>query len=115
MSNVPKFEHNGCVAVLVSPDYGAGWSSWALPEEREYMLFDPDIVEILTDEKSRRTAADRVEDIALVVKIKGYQSYSGGLDQLQVVWIPVGTRFRIIERDGDEKVEMEGSVVWDIA
>ena len=35
---------DGRVAVLVSPGFGAGWSTWADRELRERLLFDPEVV-----------------------------------------------------------------------
>ena len=35
---------DGRVAVLVSPGFGAGWSTWADRELRKRLLFDPEVV-----------------------------------------------------------------------
>ena len=39
---------DGRVAVLVSPGFGAGWSTWADRELRERLLFDPEVVAWVT-------------------------------------------------------------------
>ena len=113
-NNIPKFEHNGYIAVLTSPQYGAGWSTWSDPEEREFMMFDPDIVELILNNQ-HLSVFERIKEISLIVSVKGYNSYSGGLDQLVVNWVPKGTKFRIVEDDGNEKIELESNIVWDVA
>ena len=39
-----KIEQDGKVAVLYSPGYGAGWSSWASDDQREALCMDARIV-----------------------------------------------------------------------
>jgi hypothetical protein len=41
--------------------------------------------------------------------------YFGGAEDLQIMWLPVGTRFRITEYDGYEDVEVPEEVNWMIA
>lgn len=112
---VKKLERDGLVAVLVSPDYGAGWSSWANPEEREAMLFDPDIVQAVLDHEASGNKTLMVRQIEQIVEIKRYQSYTGGLEQLRVVWIPKGVHFRVTEYDGSEGIELASQIIWDVA
>ena len=47
-----KYIRDGEVAVLYSPGYGAGWSTWAEGSEREQLLYDPDIVQLVLDRNS---------------------------------------------------------------
>jgi hypothetical protein len=41
--------------------------------------------------------------------------YSGGLDSLQIEWVPEGTVFRIHEYDGNESIEIKEELDWQIA
>lgn len=92
MSKYKKLVRDGEVAVLYSPGYGAGWFSW---NSDEGMLFDSEIVEAILD-NNRYLAAQIAE--------AKYDAYAGGVDQLQVAWLPEGTLFRIEEYDGSEHI-----------
>jgi hypothetical protein len=94
--NMEKVIREGKVAVLYSPGYGAGWYSWIhLPE----VVFDPEIVALVE-------AGKRHEVHALVENKYGNKPYTGGADQLEIKWLPVGTRFEIGEYDGSESVRI---------
>ena len=109
-----RYERDGYVAVLVSPGFGAGWSSWADESERELMLFDPHIVDIVL-EYHGRDKQEMAEKIQLIVTLKRYESYTGGLDQLEVAWVKKGERFRITEYDGHETLETVDNIGWTVA
>ena len=96
----------GEVAVLVSPGFGAGWSSWnyQYPE----MLFDPKIVAMVETEQSD-------EAILAYCQEKYPEGYFGGVDDLEIVWLPVGTCFRIQEYDGSESLEIREDIHWQVA
>ena len=101
-----KVIRNGMVAVLVSPGYGAGW--YTCNTDFPECLYDPEIVKIVLGEAEG--------DIGEIVKNKfGDDFYSGGFDQLTVVWVPVGSRFRIAEYDGSESLILEENDDWKIA
>lgn len=96
-----KVERDGRVAVLYSPGFGAGWSTWAHTAERsdtEWLLFAPELVEAVL-------AGDR-EKAGKLAKEKLPRMYLGGLDNLSVEWVPKGKAFRIDEYDGAESVEI---------
>lgn len=87
---------NGQVAVLVSKDFGAGWSTWnnQYPE----IVFDPFIVnQLLKDPKD-------LEKIQAYVSIKYPDAYTGGIDTVDIEWVPEGELFRVEEYDGRERV-----------
>ena len=109
-----RYEKDGYVAVLVSPGFGAGWSSWASESERELMLFDPHIVDIVLQYQGR-DKREMAEKINMIVALKRYESYTGGLDQLEVGWVRKGERFRITEYDGHETLETVDNIDWTIA
>ena len=47
---VKKLIRDGKVGVIISPDFGAGWSTWNDDEDREAMLFDSELI-IMMEEK----------------------------------------------------------------
>lgn len=87
--------------VLISPGYGAGWSTWNDPR----MAFDERLVRAFECGISE-------EDMKDLCMECGYGSdmyceappYMGGFDDLKVVEIPSGTWFRIAEYDGNEYI-----------
>ena len=106
-----KVIRDGKVAVLVSPGFGAGWSTWAYSGEednRDFMLFDPTLVAMVE-------RGDSVEAIESYVTGLYPHTYCGGADDLTIFWLPEGTAFRIHEYDGSESVEIRDEMDWKIA
>jgi hypothetical protein len=99
---VNKLVRDGLVAVLVSPGHGAGWSTWNT--EHEEILFDPAIVEFVEHNKW--------EELEVYVKLKYPDIFIGGMQDLQVEWLPEGTEFIIEEYDGSEKLQVKDDIVW---
>lgn len=94
-----KVIRDGKVAVLVSPGFGAGWSTWN-SEHRDFLLFDRQLVELAERQ------ADTAEVDASMGKLFGEDEvYCGGWDQIVVRWLPEGTHFTISEYDGSESLE----------
>jgi len=85
------------VAALVSPGFGAGWSSWNT--ERPEMLFDPGIVELVEQQKW--------QELETYARLKYPDAYLGGMQDLQVWWLHEGTEFIITEYDGNETLEIK--------
>ena len=106
---IEKLIRDGKVAVLYSPGYGAGWSTWCHEDEttRLSMLFDPQIADIRA-----RGDADWQEKAQAIVLVKYPEAYIGGLADLEVRWLPVGTQFRVLEYDGHESIEIESEIAW---
>lgn len=102
-----KLIRDGKVAVLYSPEYGAGWYTWS-SESNPECLFDSDIVELVLAGAS----AKAIEDAA---RAKWPDFYAGGVRNLTVAWVPVGTSFRVNEYDGYETIEIMGEVDWVVA
>ena len=98
---VNKLIRNGRVAVLVSYGFGAGWYSW---HHDKRLLFEPKIVEML------EKGADHHEIKAYCEKTYGDEIYYGGLDDLSIVWVPEGMKFRIEEYDGAESLKIEDEI-----
>jgi hypothetical protein len=106
-----KVIENGHVAVLISPGFGSGWSTWN--EDRQRMLFDPTVVEYVRTEgksMSRDDIIKYLEDTYMGIYL------GSGFDNLIVDWIPQGTRFKIIEYDGSESIQVEDEIeTWYVA
>ena len=99
---------DGQVAVLYSPSWGAGWSTWEQdPDVRMAMLFDPHIADIRD-----QGAPDWQERAEAIARIKYPDAYLGGLHDLRVKWLRSGTQFRIDEHDGNELVVINGEQEW---
>lgn len=95
-----KVIRDGQVAILVSPGYGAGWSTWA--DNAEVAVFDPEVVEWV--ESGKPEDVFREKEDAWEERI----GYLGGADQLGIQWVPVGSRFYIEEYDGSETLHVIG-------
>lgn len=97
-----KVIRDGQVAVLYSPGHGAGWFTWntSCPE----ILFDPAMVELVE--------AEQWDKLRAYVTLKYPDIYAGGLRDLRIRWIPVGTQFQVNEYDGSETIETRDSVDW---
>lgn len=97
-STVEKVVRNGKVAVLYSPGYGAGWSSWACDEkDREEMVFDAALVGLI----ETKVEYDKVQAYC---EQRWPDVYCGGLSTLKIQWVPQGEQFDIHEYDGSESV-----------
>lgn len=98
-----KMIRDGKVAILYSPNWGAGWSTWntQYPE----ILFDLgiiDLIELYSD----------VDVIETYCTLKYPGIYLGGLEDLTIAWIPVGTEFIIGEEDGNESIIIKDEMNW---
>ena len=91
---VEKVIRDGLVAVVYSPEYGAGWST----ENHNASPFDPLVVAWI--EAGREHPAPYADPM--------YGIYNGGLHRAVIEWLPVGTRFRIDVYDGAEAIEIIG-------
>ena len=95
---------DGRVAVLYSPGWGSGWYSCHQIEE---LVFDPSIVAWLE--------AQELDKIRSYVTLRYPGKYFGGLDNLTIKWVPVGSAFRIDEYDGNESIFLKEDNDWLIA
>jgi len=93
---IEKFIKDGQVAVLVSPGFGAGWSTWNYDSEQiEFMLFDANCVKAVLagqPEKAAQIVQNQFDEHVCVL----------GAEDLTVEFIEQGQRFRINEYDGSE-------------
>ena len=102
MSTVPKVVRDGKVAVVVSPGFGAGWSTWVSSDMAERALFSPEVVAWVEGGKAG--------DIQLPDDLAG--AYDGGLQDAVIQWIDAGTAFYVEDYDGHETLRMFGFDGW---
>ncbi len=100
-----KLIRDGKVAVLVSPGFGAGWSTW-IGKDAEFATFDKGLVELV----ERKASSDEAEAYLEFRGIK--DAYMGGWSDVEVDWLPVGTSFYIHEYDGSESIKYRESDGW---
>jgi hypothetical protein len=93
---------NGKVAVLYSPSYGSGWYTWN--QEFPELIFSPAIVRLVEQEK--------FDELQTYMELKYPEVFKGGMMDLEIEWIPVGTEFRIHEYDGAESIELKEELNW---
>ena len=89
--------------VLISPGFGAGWSTWnyGIPE----LLFDPVIVGMVED----GTNAETIEAYCIA---KYSDGYFGGCADLEVVLVKTGSEFIVHEYDGSETLQLKDEMKW---
>ena len=110
-----KYIVNGVVAVLYSPNFGAGWSTWNKGREwngqdlGEVLLYAPAIVEMVLAGIEGSVIDGYCE------KFYDGHGYFGGANDLQVEWMPVGTEFVVNEYDGSESIQYKETSVWSVA
>ena len=84
--------------VLISPGYGAGFSTWE-PVYNKMIATDKTLIEAFEKGISK-------EDFSELLESLGYMGvYLGGFEQLKVVTVPDNTYFQIREYDGAEYIE----------
>ena len=101
------FNENGDVGVLVSGGYGAGWSTWDNSENREQLLFEPTVIQMMIDDADPLDVEEYCES--------KYEGYFGGVDGLHIVWLNPGTEFYIEEFDGAEGLIQKERHNWTTA
>ena len=112
-----KVIKDGKVAVLYSPNYGAGWSTANRKSltDTGILLFDPVIVVLVEKyENGEISHSDMCDKIIYYCDNKyGYGVvYYGGVCDLSIAWIPVGKEFMIKECYGHESIEYKEYVKW---
>jgi hypothetical protein len=98
-----KVIRDGKVAVLYSPGFGAGWSTWD-SDYGEELIFDPMMVKYVEE--------DNYDALYAYAAMRYPSAYTGGLGDLTIAWLPEGTLFRIEEYDGSESIETLGDTDW---
>lgn len=94
-----KVIRDGKVAILYSPEFGAGWSTWN--RRHEELVFHPKIVDMVLGGRQYEI------DECWVVKNLGKEYtdvFCGGVGCLTIKWLPIGAKFLITEYDGAESI-----------
>jgi len=100
--SVPRYIKGDKVAVLISPGYGAGWSTWASDNQAETMLFHPTIAKWVEDGKPG--GEFKIREILGLLFEEDDMPYVGGWDGLQIEWLDEGMAFDVTEYDGSERL-----------
>jgi hypothetical protein len=93
---------NGQVAVVYSPGYGSGWSTWNT--DVPAMIFDPGLVDLVLEGNK--------EKILAYVMLRWSDANILGVDDLEVEWVPEGVDFIINEYDGAETIVLKDRMKW---
>lgn len=93
-----KIVRDGKVAVAVSYGYGAGWSTW-----NDVNPMDARFNQLFLDNKHAKASA-LCEELKL--------GYAGGGRDVEIEWVPVGTKFVISEYDGSESLDTIDEFKW---
>ena len=96
--------------VLISRGFGAGWSSWNDPR----MAFDERLIRAFECGISEEDMKELCVECGYV-DVNGDPPYMGGFKQLEVVDIPSGELFQIMEYDGSEYIEYFDESDWYLA
>lgn len=96
-----KVIRDGKVAVLISYGFGAGFYTWGAPIEA---IFDPKLVELIESED--------FDGANEYVKNTYSGVYTGGVEDLVVVWVDEGEEFIIEEYDGNESIQFKNEPQW---
>jgi hypothetical protein len=56
-----------------------------------------------------------MDEAKTYVTMRFPEAYDGGVEDLVVQWVPVGTAFRIHEYDGSESIEIKEEINWVVA
>jgi len=103
---VAKLKRDGFVAVVLTNDYGRGFSSSLAKAMRMQAMFDPVIVASL----------DNMEDGLGLDGLTDYlwdtYRWDGNIDDLDVVWVREGRQFVLDEYDGAEGLLFRDEQEW---
>ena len=97
-----KVIKNGQVGVLISPGYGAGWSTWNHDVDPKVMMMDARII--------KAWQAGLLKELG-IIDDDDYV-YGGGVSSLTLHWVPIGQEFRVVENDGFEYVQEKEEIDW---
>lgn len=94
------YNEKGQVAIVYSPGFGAGWSTWNAADPTD-------------DRFAKLILAGNIKEAKALAESEGL--FAGGLEDCNVVWLDAGTKYRITEYDGSESVELADSIDWEVA
>ena len=115
-----KVIKNGLVAVIYSPGFGAGWYTWNQCrinfEYAAVLLFDPILVDLVIQKQANEYDGDACNAIKKQIVARAEElcpeGYYGGVDNLVIEWIPIGSQFIVNEYDGSESIQHQENDYW---
>ena len=96
-----RYVRDGKIAVLYSPGYGSGWSSWNDDEYKDDLMHHPEFVKKVLENKQSELTEEFCQN---VLGTTHYICTAGACD-LEVEWMPMGSKYIIEEFDGSESIE----------
>lgn len=121
MANVDLYWDNAHThyAVLVSPGFGSGWSTW----NDSKLAYDARAVQFWLDHKDDEQWMSDVDsfykespahqEATQFFRSIGYDYvYFGGFANIELKWVPAGTPWRIKEYDGAESLVFQDKEIW---
>ena len=97
MEKVERYiNEDGKVGVLISPGYGAGWSTWN--DNKEFCLFDKRLVELAIAGVCEEEVEEQIESMDI-----GHVCCSGWEDVV-IHWVEPNEMFVVDEYDGSESL-----------
>lgn len=97
-----KLIRDNKVGVLISSGYGAGFSTWGAPIE---CIFDPDLILLIESSKFKKA-------IEYLNSKWPSNNFNLSVGDLEVVWVPLGSKFFIMEYDGLESIVFYEDIKW---
>ena len=94
--------------VLISPGFGAGWSTW----NELGMATDVRIIDAFEHGVSEDEMKQLCVDLGYTGGFEGTTPFMGGFDELEIVEVPAGKLFQIREYDGSEYIEVFDDSDW---
>ena len=88
---------DGEIGVIVSPGFGAGWSTWGGSCDAGFLLMDKTLVEMCL----RSAPKSQVEEY---LTKKGIDTYIGGWEDCEIEYLRCNTPFYVDEYDGSESL-----------
>jgi hypothetical protein len=102
MKKEDKVIKNNKVAVAISPGFGAGWTTW----NSEISPFEPKVIKMILSKRTNEITDKWCEENL------GVDAYCGGAEELEIVWLPIGTKFSINEYDGSESIYRDDELTY---
>lgn len=98
-----KYIKDGKVGVIISPSYGTGFYTGGAPMES---IFSPKLIQLIE--------RNQFFEVSKILRDE-YNFYLMDMFDLVVKWVPEGARFKIVEYDGSESIEILNEQNWLIA
>ena len=86
LRDFPRLERDGKVAVLYSPGYGAGWSTWHDDEWRPLLAMHRDLCLLVAEDK-RNAVTEMAEKLLREYTGQSANLYPGGVKKLEIMWL----------------------------